>query len=231
MAILTVLAMLTAIIFLALLRSSVWGWLLTLTIFICIALIQGKVSSSLFQAITILLIPIVAIVCIPRLRRPLVTRLILKKFRQTLPHISQTEQDALDAGTVWWDGDLFSGHPNWQKLLCYPKATLNATEQSFLDNETESLCAMLDDWDITHVRYDLPLVAWEYIKKKWLFRYDYSERARWARIFCMCALSRNNKNCLTQHYRFCDRHGSKFLRPSRITYTLRHIPTKRPISS
>ena len=165
MEILTTFAMLGAIIFLALLRSSVWGWLLTLTIFVCIAFIQSRASSSLFQAITILLIPIAAVMCIPRLRRPLVTHLILKKFRQALPHISQTEQDALDTGTVWWDGDLFSGHPNWQKLLHYPKATLNPTEQSFLDNETESLCAMLDDWDITHVRYDLPLVVWEYIKK------------------------------------------------------------------
>ena len=106
---------------------------------------------------------------IPTLRRLLVSSFILKIFRKILPQISQTEQEALDAGTVWWDGDLFSGQPDWHKLLSYPKAVLSAKEQAFLDNETEQLCAMLDDWDITHVRQDLPPQAWQFIKDKGFF--------------------------------------------------------------
>ena len=79
------------------------------------------------------------------------------------------EQEALDAGTVWWDGELFGGHPDWNKLLAYPKPQLSDEEQAFLDNEVEQLCAMLDDWDITHNRADLPPEVWQFIKDKGFF--------------------------------------------------------------
>ncbi|MDQ3267192.1 MAG: acyl-CoA dehydrogenase, partial [Pseudomonadota bacterium] len=164
MVILTLLVMLGVMILLAFFRSSIWGWLLAIVVFVFIAAIQSKLSADLFQVAIIVLAVLVAVLGVPSLRRLLVTSLILKIFRKTLPHISQTEQEALDAGTVWWDGDLFSGHPDWRKLLNYPNPTLSAAEQSFLDNETETLCAMLDDWDITHVRQDLPPQVWQYIK-------------------------------------------------------------------
>src|SRR3954452_15422753 len=83
---------------------------------------------------------------VPALRRPLLSRPLLGWYRGQLPAMSQTEQEAIDAGTVWWDGDLFSGRPNWAKLLAVPKPALSAEEQSFLDNETEQLCAMANDW-------------------------------------------------------------------------------------
>ena len=169
MVILTLLVMLGVMILLAFFRSSIWGWLLAMVVFVFIAAIQSKLSADLFQVATIVLAVIVAVLGVPSLRRLLVSSQILKIFRKTLPHISQTEQEALDAGTVWWDGDLFSGHPDWRKLLNYPKPTLSAAEQSFLDNETETLCAMLDDWDITHVRQDLPPQVWQYIKDNGFF--------------------------------------------------------------
>ncbi|WP_231867683.1 acyl-CoA dehydrogenase [Snodgrassella sp. CFCC 13594] len=78
--------------------------------------------------------------------------------------MSDTEQAAINAGTVWWDGELFSGKPNFSKLLNYPDPTLNETEQAFIDGPVEELCAMLDDWDITHNRKDLPPEAWQFIK-------------------------------------------------------------------
>jgi acyl-CoA dehydrogenase len=169
MVILTLLVMLGVMILLAFFRSSIWGWLLAMVVFVFIAAIQSKLSADLFQVAIIVLAVVVAVLGVPSLRRRLVTSHILKIFRKTLPHISQTEQEALDAGTVWWDGDLFSGHPDWRKLLNYPKPTLSAAEQSFLDNETETLCAMLDDWDITHVRQDLPQQVWQYIKDNGFF--------------------------------------------------------------
>ena len=86
-----------------------------------------------------------------------------------LPQISATEQEAIDAGTVWWDGELFSGRPDWNKLLAFPKAELSREEQSFVDNEVEQLCAMIDDWDITHNRADLPSEVWQFIKDKGFF--------------------------------------------------------------
>jgi acyl-CoA dehydrogenase len=100
------------------------------------------------------------------LRRRLLSDPMLGWFRKVLPQVSQTEQEALDAGTVWWDGDLFSGRPDWKRLLAFPKPALNAEEQAFLDGPVEEFCAMLDDWEVTHELNDLPPHAWQYIKDR-----------------------------------------------------------------
>src|SRR5262245_53655673 len=98
-------------------------------------------------------------------RRVLISAPLLVLFRKILPQVSQTEQEALAAGTVWWDGDLFSGRPDWKKLLAYPKPTLSAEEKAFLEGPVEELCAMLDDWKITHELNDLPPHVWQFIKE------------------------------------------------------------------
>ena len=116
-----------------------------------------------------LLVLIVALFTVPFLRRNIVSNLALKVFRKLLPQISQTEQEALDAGTVWWEGELFSGKPDWNKLLAYPKPTLAAEEQAFLDGPVEQLCAMLDEWHITHERHDLPPHVWQFIRENHFF--------------------------------------------------------------
>ena len=131
MVIVTVLVMLVVMFLLAFFRSSIWGWLLAIVVFVFIIAIQSKLSADLFQVAIILLAVVVAVLGVPFLRRLLVSSQILKIFRKILPHISQTEQEALDAGTVWWDGDLFSGHPDWRKLLKYPKPTLSAQSNPF----------------------------------------------------------------------------------------------------
>ena len=100
------------------------------------------------------------------LRRRLLSDPMLGWFRKVLPQVSQTEQEALDAGTVWWDGDLFSGRPDWKRLLAFPKPTLSAEEQAFLDGPVEEFCAMLDDWEVTHELNDLPPHAWQFIKDR-----------------------------------------------------------------
>ena len=73
-----------------------------------------------------------------------------------LPSMSETEREALEAGTVWWDGELFTGRPDWSKLLSAKAPQLTAEEQAFIDGPCEELCRMIDDWDITHRRADLP---------------------------------------------------------------------------
>jgi len=103
------------------------------------------------------------------LRLRLVTRPFLRSYRRLLPSMSATEREALDAGTVWWDGELFSGGPNWQKLMSAKVPTLTAAEQAFLDGPCEDLCAMIDDWDITHVRADLSPEVWSFIKSQGFF--------------------------------------------------------------
>src|ERR1044071_1868283 len=103
---------------------------------------------------------------VPLLRRVLLTNHILAVYRRILPDMSQTEKEAIDAGTVWWDADLFSGKPDWAKLLAVPEPRLTADEQAFLDGPVEELCGMCDEWEITHEHQDLPPRAWQYVKDK-----------------------------------------------------------------
>src|SRR5699024_1912676 len=87
-------------------------------------------------------------------------------FKSAMPSISDTEREALDAGTVWWDAELFSGRPRWKKLFEVDKPALSSEEQGFVDGEVEQLCAMLDEWQINSELKDLPLEAWRFIREK-----------------------------------------------------------------
>jgi acyl-CoA dehydrogenase len=109
---------------------------------------------------------VAAILNIPQLRRILFSNHVLAVYRRILPDMSSTEKEAIDAGTVWWDADLFSGKPDWDKLLAVPEPRLSAEEQAFLDGPVEELCAMCDDWEITHERQDLPPQVWQFIKDR-----------------------------------------------------------------
>src|SRR6185369_7165463 len=100
------------------------------------------------------------------LRRAAVTRPLLRLYRRVLPQISQTEQEALDAGSIWWDADLFTGAPDWEKLLAYPVARLTEEEQAFLDGPVEELCGMLAEWDTTHNRRDLAPEVWKFVREQ-----------------------------------------------------------------
>ena len=102
------------------------------------------------------------------LRQRLVSAPLLGFVRRVLPPISETERAALDAGTVWWDAELFSGNPDWSRLLSAPPGVLSGREQSFLDNETEELCGMLDDWRIS-TDLALPDDAWTFMRDKGFF--------------------------------------------------------------
>ena len=105
----------------------------------------------------------------PPVRRALISDRLLKIFRKILPQVSQTEQEALDAGTIWWEGELFSGAPNWYKLLAYPKPKLSTEEKAFLAGPVEELCPMLDEWTITRELHDLPPQVWQFIKTNGFF--------------------------------------------------------------
>jgi acyl-CoA dehydrogenase len=99
-------------------------------------------------------------------RRYLISNRFLRLYKRMLPPMSTTEREALEAGTVWWDGELFTGGPNWNKLLSAKAPMLSAEEQAFIDGPCEELCRMIDDWDITHRRADLPPEVFDFIKKR-----------------------------------------------------------------
>jgi acyl-CoA dehydrogenase len=102
-------------------------------------------------------------------RREQVTRRLIDVYRRMLPSMSRTEQDALEAGGIWWDGELFSGMPDWRKLLRLPAPKLTPDEQAFLDGPVEELCRMLDDWQITHELLDMPPEVWRFLKDRKFF--------------------------------------------------------------
>jgi acyl-CoA dehydrogenase len=110
-----------------------------------------------------------ALLNVDAFRLRFITRPFLKTYRRMLPTMSDTEREALEAGTVWWDGELFTGRPDWNKLLSAQAPALTADEQAFIDGPCEELCRMIDDWDITHRRADLPPEVWDFLKKKGFF--------------------------------------------------------------
>uniref|UniRef100_UPI002FD9C5D8 acyl-CoA dehydrogenase n=1 Tax=Phenylobacterium sp. TaxID=1871053 RepID=UPI002FD9C5D8 len=103
------------------------------------------------------------------LRRDIVTRPIYHLAKGVLPEMSATEAEAIAAGDVWWDADLFSGDPDWAKFHDIPPARLTEAEQAFIDGPVEQFCAMLDDWKITWEDRDLPPEAWDFIKRERFF--------------------------------------------------------------
>ena len=116
----------------------------------------------------VLIAIVAAPLLLPDLRRQYFTKPLFSWFQKVLPPMSETERDAIDAGTVWWDGELFSGRPDWDTLLAYPKVRLTEEEQAFIDGPTEELCAMVSDWEIGQAM-DLPPAAWEHIKTHGFF--------------------------------------------------------------
>lgn len=102
-------------------------------------------------------------------RRDLITKLIFRAAKHALPTLSDTEREAIEAGDVWWDADLFSGNPDWKKLLGFKPARLSEEEQKFLAGPVEELCGMLDDWHINWELHDLPPEVWEFLKANRFF--------------------------------------------------------------
>lgn len=102
-------------------------------------------------------------------RRQNISLPVLKMFKKIMPEMSRTEQEAINAGTVWWDGEIFSGKPDWRKLHSIPKAQLTAEEQAFLDGPVDTACKMLDEWQVNHKLADLPPELWQYLKDNKFF--------------------------------------------------------------
>jgi acyl-CoA dehydrogenase len=139
--------------------AAVWlvGWRLT-----------GISSPLLFESCTIVLIALALIFGLPPLRRWLISRAAMQAMAKVLPRLGDTERIALEAGTVWWDAELFGGRPRWENLLNFAPQKLTADEQAFMDGPVQELCARLDDWQIQQQR-DLPASIWAFLKSNGFF--------------------------------------------------------------
>lgn len=119
------------------------------------------------RLLTFALLPaavILWVLSLEEFRRKFITRPLFAWYRRILPPLSETEKEAIDAGTVWWDGELFTGDPDWDKLLRIGKPQLTAEEQAFLDGPVEELCRMVDAWKLSHLWAEIPPPILEFIK-------------------------------------------------------------------
>lgn len=149
-------------------RTSLKTWAIATAV---TTLVVGILAGA--PVTTIVLLILLAIVAVPLLmvdfRRKKISAPLLSMFAKVTPKLSETEQTALEAGTVGFEGELFSGKPNWSELLKQPKPELSVEEQAFLDGPVEELCAMVDDWQISHELADLPPEIWDFVKKHKFF--------------------------------------------------------------
>jgi len=122
----------------------------------------GFISWLLFSVIAIPL-------NISNIRIPYITKPLFLIFKKIMPEMSQTEKEAIDAGTTWFEGELFRGDPDWKKMHNFPIPRLSAQEQDFLDGPVEQVCALVDDWQTTHEMADLSPEVWQFLKEKKFF--------------------------------------------------------------
>ncbi len=149
-------------------RRAYWAWILALGGALAGWAATGVSSPPLFCAAAGAFVATAAVFGLRPLRERLVTSWIMRLMGPMLPRMGDTERIALDAGTVWWDRDLFSGDPNWRRLLDFETRSLSENERAFLDGPVHELCDMLDDWKIAQAG-DLPPEVWEFIKRHRFF--------------------------------------------------------------
>ena len=131
------------------------------------------VVGTFFQVISFFSWILFAVIAIPLnvadIRKQYITKPLLTIFKGIMPEMSNTEQEAIDAGTTWFEAELFRGTPDWKKLHNYPKPRLSPEEQAFLDGPVEVVCRMTDDWQTTHELADLSPEVWQYLKDNKFF--------------------------------------------------------------
>ncbi|MBN3491530.1 acyl-CoA dehydrogenase FadE [Vibrio neptunius] len=146
-------------------RTSLMKSIAALTATLAVLSIFGSAGSLSW----ILFIAATAVIAIPSIRQSLISQKALTLFKKVLPAMSQTEKEALDAGSVWWEAELFKGKPDWNKLHAIQSPKLTAEEQAFLDGPVNEVCAMVNDYQVTHELADLPPEVWQYLKDNKFF--------------------------------------------------------------
>lgn len=165
---LIVLVLLSAVLLLLVKQASLVVWAISYAVFAL--LVERYGSPGLMAEIALWgVFAVLILASITPLRRNLLSRHLFAAISKAMPAMSTTEREALEAGTVSWEGDLFSGSPDFQTLLKAPVVKLTDEEQAFLDGPVNELCRMIDDWDITHVRTDMPPEMWQFLKDKGFF--------------------------------------------------------------
>lgn len=160
-----IIAMILVLGALAYLRVS----LLTATIAAAVVMTAGWTLDVVGTISWIIFLVVALPLNISAFRQNVISRPLMKVYRGIMPEMSSTEKEAIEAGTTWWEADLFAGNPNWKKLHNYPVARLSADEQAFLDGPVEEVCRMVNQHQVSHQLADLPADVWQYLKDNGFF--------------------------------------------------------------
>jgi acyl-CoA dehydrogenase len=192
-----------AVLFLAYRRLSLLTFTITFTVLLAAYTFLGASSApaGVWKGFLWLLLVALWLLNARTLRKVLLTRPFMRAYLKLLPKMSQTEKEALEAGTVWWDGELFTGAPDWRKLMSAQRPQLSSAESEFLAGPCEELCRMLDEWHITHERGDMPPEVWEFLKTRGFFamiipkRYGGLEFSAYAHSCVLAKISSRSATC------------------------------------
>jgi acyl-CoA dehydrogenase len=147
-------------------RTSLLAWTVAATALLLAIHVTG---AGLSPVVWVGFAIVAALFNVKVIRRRVLSTPLLGWFSKVLPPMSRTEAEAIDAGTVWWDAELFGGRPDWRRLLDRPAPVLSEEEREFIDGPVEELCRLLDNWQIEEELNDLPPAAWDFIKQKRFF--------------------------------------------------------------
>jgi acyl-CoA dehydrogenase len=156
---------------LAMRRAPLWAWTIALAAAAYVwqsGLLYGEANElepGFFGGLTWILLAALALLCVPAIRRAVLIQPLFRKIKGILPRVSATEQEALNAGTIGFDAELFSGQPDWDRLRAVPPITLTEEEKAFLNGPTNELCSLVNDWTIRHNNKEIPEAVWDFAKK------------------------------------------------------------------
>lgn len=150
-------------------HAARWIWAIAMAAYLLVLTRLSQTHFAVLGLYWLVYLGAVGILAVKPVRQQLLSRPILSIYRKIMPKISRTEQEALDAGTVGWDGELFTGKPAWEEFFKTPPVQLTAEEKAFLDGPVTKLCSMVDDWEITHERGDMSPELWQFIKDEGFF--------------------------------------------------------------
>jgi acyl-CoA dehydrogenase len=150
-------------------RASRYLWVAVIGVFLLIWSIAHTPPAWLLTLAWAVFLPTATLLTVSSLRQGLVIKPLLALYRNIMPGMSDTEREALEAGTVWWEAEIFSGRPDWHHMLACHAPALSPEERAFLDGPTEQFCSMVNDWEITEERHDLTPECWEFLKQNGFF--------------------------------------------------------------
>lgn len=169
MAVLDIVILLVAVLGLACVQAPVILWTLIIGIVLVLITVFGGIGFIILGICWLLFLAAALFANLKTLRQKYFTQPVVHVLQKRMPSISETEREAIEAGDVWWEKDLFCGRPQWKKFLALPQPKLSNEEQNFLDNQVETLCSMLNDWQIVNDDRDMPEEVWNYLKKEKFF--------------------------------------------------------------